>query len=147
MVQNGQKRPSNGLKWPQNAFLGDLHPFCGAFWLVPPSFWGDLGARRVKRRPQMGPKSHFACGPHVGQKFPKMPFFGPKNRAMQKNISTMAHICCQTPCGTTGRSKTPFLVNFWQFWPFSGFFACRNVILAFSAILVFSGVSTHDHLV
>ena len=56
--------------------------------------------------------AHFACKPHVGQKLPKMAFFEPKNRGIQKNISTIAHICWQTPLGTNRRQKTPILVKF-----------------------------------
>ena len=78
--------------------------------------------------------AHFACKAHVGQKLWKTAFFEPKNRGMQKNLSTAADLCSQTPVGTTGRPKTPFLVDFWRFWPFSGFFACKSAILAVLAI-------------
>ena len=129
--------------------------------LLPNPIWHNRGAKNAifqnsklpgrkrnifQKKSLLGPKfgifpllAHFACKPHVGQKLPKMAFFEPKNRGIQKNISTVAHICCQTPCGTTGRSKTPLLVNFWRFWPFSGFFACKSAIFAFLVILAISG--------
>ena len=78
--------------------------------------------------------AHFACAMDAGQKFPKMAFFAPKTRAIPQILSTVAYICGQTPFGTTGRPKTPILVKFWRFWPFSGFFACRRAIFAFLAL-------------
>ena len=78
--------------------------------------------------------AYFACKPQEGQKMSKMAFFEPKNRGIQKIISTTAHLCCQTPLGPTGGQKRQFWsffgdfgdfqdfshvkVPFWPFWPF-----------------------------
>ena len=49
---NGPKWPPNGLKWPQNAFCHQLGPLCMAFWLVPPSFLGVPGSKRLQNGPK-----------------------------------------------------------------------------------------------
>ena len=52
----------------------------------------------------------------------KMAFFEPKNRGIQKNISAIAHICWQTPFGTTGGPREAKTANFGQFFGDFGHF-------------------------
>ena len=128
----------NGLKWLQNAFLGDLGPFWGHFGRFPPHFGGGSPPRAgcALRSPGGTPGTHSHFGPHFDSMFPRSegggtgqnaPKTGP-NRPQMRFGAILDHLEAigdhLGPFGKVWKFSilTPFWTFFGHFWSFWGHF-------------------------